>query len=67
LRRRTRPVLATQYLGPTRTDVDWRLILGSMLFGIGWGLVGLCLGPALVNLAGLLPNVAVFVLAIPLA
>jgi uncharacterized membrane protein YedE/YeeE len=38
-----------------------------MLFGIGWGLVGLCLGPALVNLAGLLPNVAVFVLAIPLA
>jgi uncharacterized protein len=34
-----------------------------MLFGIGWGLVGLCPGPALVNLASLMPSVMVFVLA----
>jgi uncharacterized membrane protein YedE/YeeE len=34
-----------------------------VLFGIGWGLVGLCPGPALVNLAGLMPSVLVFVLA----
>jgi len=34
-----------------------------MLFGVGWGLVGLCPGPALVNLAGLTPGVVVFVLA----
>jgi uncharacterized membrane protein YedE/YeeE len=63
LRQRTRPVLATQYLWPTRTDIDRRLVVGSVLFGIGWGLVGLCPGPALVNLAGLLPTVMVFVLA----
>ena len=34
-----------------------------MLFGIGWGLVGLCPGPALANLAGLSPKVFGFVVA----
>jgi uncharacterized membrane protein YedE/YeeE len=63
LRQRERPVLAARYLWPTRTDIDRRLVVGSMLFGIGWGLVGLCPGPALVNLAGLMPSVMVFVLA----
>jgi uncharacterized membrane protein YedE/YeeE len=63
LRQRKRPVLAAQYLRPTRTDIDRRLVVGSVLFGIGWGLVGLCPGPALVNLAGLMPSVMVFVLA----
>ena len=63
VRQGKRPVLAAQYLWPTRTDIDRRLVVGSMLFGIGWGLVGLCPGPALVNLAGLTPSVMVFVLA----
>ena len=40
-----------------------RLVVGSILFGVGWGLVGLCPGPALVNLAGLMPSVMVFVVA----
>lgn len=62
VRRGKQPVLATQYLWPTRTDIDWPLVIGSMLFGIGWGLVGLCPGPALVNLASLMPSVTVFVL-----
>lgn len=48
---------------PTRTDIDQSLVVGSVLFGIGWGLVGLCPGPALVNLAGLWPSVIVFALA----
>lgn len=34
---------------PTRQDIDYRLILGSALFGIGWGLAGVCPGPALVG------------------
>ena len=63
LRQRERPVLVARYLWPTRTDIDPRLVVGSVLFGIGWGLVGLCPGPALVNLAGLMPSVMVFVLA----
>jgi uncharacterized membrane protein YedE/YeeE len=63
VRQRTKPVLASKLMWPTRTDIDQRLIVGSVLFGVGWGLVGLCPGPALVNLAGLMPSVVVFVLA----
>ncbi len=37
---------------PTRRSLDTRLILGAALFGAGWGLTGLCPGPALVDLAG---------------
>ena len=50
-RRSSRPVFASQHLWPTRTDIDRPLVMGSISFGIGWGLVGLCPGPALANLA----------------
>ena len=44
---------------PERTAVDAPLLLGSVLFGIGWGLSGFCPGPALIGLgAGYLPAVA---------
>jgi uncharacterized membrane protein YedE/YeeE len=62
-RQQRRPLLTPQHLWPTRTDIDQSLVVGSVLFGIGWGLVGLCPGPALVNLAGLWPSVIVFALA----
>jgi uncharacterized protein len=61
-RRRGQPVLARQNLWPTRTELDASLFSGAVLFGIGWGLVGLCPGPALVDLATLSPKVIVFVL-----
>jgi len=57
------PMFAAQYLWPTRSDIDRPLVTGAVLFGIGWGLVGLCPGPALENLATLSPRVIVFVLA----
>jgi uncharacterized membrane protein YedE/YeeE len=50
-RRRTAPVLSTKFLWPDRRDIDAPLVAGAVLFGIGWGLVGICPGPALVNLA----------------
>jgi uncharacterized membrane protein YedE/YeeE len=62
-RRRSRPILASEHLWPTRTDIDRPLVVGALLFGIGWGLAGLCPGPALENLASLSPKVMVFVLA----
>jgi len=62
-RRRGRPVLALQCEWPVRTDIDPPLVIGAALFGIGWGLVGLCPGPALENLATLSPPVIVFVAA----
>jgi uncharacterized membrane protein YedE/YeeE len=62
-KRRSAPLLAAQSLWPTRRDIDTSLVIGAALFGVGWGLVGLCPGPALVNLAGLSLPVIVFVAA----
>jgi uncharacterized membrane protein YedE/YeeE len=62
-KRRVAPVFAAQSLWPTRTDIDRRLVAGAVLFGAGWGMVGLCPGPALENLATLSPRVIVFVVA----
>jgi len=55
------PVLASQCLWPERKSIDASLVTGSVLFGIGWGLVGLCPGPAIENLATLSPRVVLFV------
>lgn len=51
IRRRSSPLLDTKWHVPTRKDVTTRLIMGSALFGIGWGLAGFCPGPALTSLA----------------
>jgi uncharacterized membrane protein YedE/YeeE len=61
--RREQPVLAKQRVLPTKTALDRQLVIGSVLFGIGWGLAGLCPGPALENLATLSPRVIAFVIA----
>jgi len=58
-----RPFLATQSFWPTKIGLDRSLVIGSALFGVGWGLVGLCPGPALENLATLSPGVIAFVVA----
>ena len=62
-RRRLRPWLAETFALPTRNDLDAQLIGGAALFGIGRGLVGLCPGPALANLARGSPQVTIFLAA----
>lgn len=57
------PLLAETFQIPTRRDVDSRLVGGAILFGIGWGLVGLCPGPAVSGLALGRHEIFVFVLA----
>jgi uncharacterized membrane protein YedE/YeeE len=47
---------------PAAKTIDARLIGGSAIFGVGWGLVGLCPGPAIANLGFLEPRAALFVL-----
>jgi uncharacterized protein len=57
------PIFDTASRWPTASAIDRPLLSGAALFGIGWGLVGLCPGPAIANLATGAPDVIVFVVA----
>ena len=62
-RRRERSLLGAPLQLPTAQQPDRRLLLGSLVFGAGWGLAGFCPGPALVALGMGRPQAYVFVLA----
>lgn len=62
-RRRARPVFGLQFGWPQATHIDFRLLAGATLFGIGWGLAGLCPGPALVSVVQGGQGIVAFVLA----
>lgn len=47
---RPHPVFDEKFYLPTKQDIDWRLVVGAVLFGIGWGTVGFCPGPAVTAL-----------------
>ncbi|HMV17742.1 MAG TPA: hypothetical protein PLN96_09910 [Zoogloea sp.] len=61
--RRGRPVFGAALQIPTLRNIDRRLVVGSALFGIGWGIAGICPGPGLVMLGAGLPEGLVFVSA----
>lgn len=63
-KRRKAPFCAAVFHEPKMTRIDRRLLTGAVMFGMGWGLVGLCPGPALVNLLAFEPGILVFVLAL---
>ncbi len=57
------------YLGvaiklPTARNIDRRLVIGSLLFGIGWGIAGICPGPAIVDLGTGQGKIFIFFLAL---
>lgn len=62
-RQRTQSWLGLPLQMPAARDIDRRLVLGSLLFGIGWGLVGICPGPALVLVGAGVVKGVVFALA----
>lgn len=62
-KRRTRSLLGLDLKLPTARHIDRRLVLGSVLFGIGWGIAGFCPGPALAALGMGELKAAVFVVA----
>lgn len=62
-RRRTAAVFGGAMHLPKATQIDRRLVLGSLTFGAGWGLAGFCPGPGVVSMAAGEPKAAVFVLA----
>ena len=61
--RRTTSLSGEPFHWPTAKSIDARLIGGSLLFGVGWGLVGLCPGPAIADIGYLDGRAALFVLS----
>jgi len=60
--KRPAPLIAPKFLIPTRSDVDLQSTAGALMFGIGWGIAGLCPGPILTSLATM--SLPIFVLLI---
>ena len=61
--RRSAPLFGDKFNLPALQQIDVPLVGGAALFGIGWGLAGMCPGPALVDLAALEPKAWLFVAA----
>ncbi|AZI38223.1 YeeE/YedE family protein [Caenibius tardaugens NBRC 16725] len=63
-RRLLRPLLAEKFVLPTRKDIDLRLVAGAALFGVGWGIAGICPGPAFAMLALLPADATIFLVGL---
>lgn len=61
--RMAHPLFAEKFALPTRTDLNPRIVGGSALFGIGWGIAGLCPGPGVAALVIEPFSAAIFVVA----
>lgn len=61
--KRPTPVLASEFKVPNASNVDRKLLLGAALFGIGWGMIGYCPGPAITALCFGLTTPVIVVLA----
>ena len=59
--KRPSPILDSEFHLPKSSKISKRLIFGAMIFGLGWGMSGLCPGPAITSLAGLGPKTMIFV------
>ena len=58
-----KPIFSSSFSIPNKKGIDKELIFGSILFGAGWGLVGLCPGPAITSIALLNVSSAIFVVS----
>ena len=58
-----KPIFSSRFSISNKKEIDKELIFGSILFGAGWGLVGLCPGPAITSIALLNASSAIFVVS----
>ena len=63
-RARGRPAFDVEFHEPEFTRIDRPLVLGAALFGIGWGMSGICPGPAISLIAFWPPNLAIYLVAL---
>ncbi|MFS8048730.1 DUF6691 family protein [Rhizobium sp. BR 314] len=63
MKRMRHPAFDESFHVPTNRRIDASLVIGSALFGLGWGIGGFCPGPAIASLAVGLPQTALFVIA----
>ena len=61
-KRKSRPIFAKNFFVTSKTNIDKNLIIGAIMFGGGWGLTGLCPGPAISSIAFHNISVYIFVL-----
>jgi uncharacterized membrane protein YedE/YeeE len=63
IRRRNSPLFATKWYVPEKREITPALVIGSLIFGIGWGLAGYCPGPAVTALSSFSIQPVLFVAA----
>ena len=62
IKHKSTPILAPSFSLPSITDIDKPLIIGAILFGLGWGLAGICPGPAISNISAGDPKILGFII-----
>ena len=61
-KRKSRPIFSENFIVPAKKNIDKNLIIGAAMFGAGWGLAGLCPGPAISAISFFNTDVYLFVL-----
>lgn len=63
IKKKSTPILSAEWHLPKHSKITKSLVIGSLLFGFGWGLAGYCPGPSIVSAVTLNEGVLVFVLS----
>lgn len=64
IRKRNSPLFSTVWHVPTKRDLTPTLVIGSFIFGVGWGIAGYCPGPAITALASFETQPVIFILGL---